>query len=467
MVALELLFYQLLQPAFTGAIMFTLLVSSIAYVFSQLFLSNKPQAKSLIYLAPLFAALAILLVIPDPLTMFSWTVNTPAGVAPRIVTISAPHPPTGSAMFSIFGVLSLIGLTASIGYLIVMYTVGDQIVSRLCGVILLTKDEDAKLFALVNRLANRMQVPRPKIGFVEDLRPNAFVFGRGRKLTLVCSMGLLDLLDEREMEAALAHELAHVRNRDFNFKALTSALKIASFYNPLVYLLSSAVSRQREILCDDVGSRFLKHPEHLGKALLKIAEASLDLSPNRFKWQIASSLFIVSPTRKMSTILSSHPPIVNRLSHLIEREDIDQMNLQQILLLFASFTFLAIITLGAYQSSSSFNLVNFGNQNIVFAAPSGSGQTIAGQILTLSFIPFPLQPFSMQPFSIGIQEILSRANNGVVGVIAYQGSSVNAFYASDGIYSLLLSVANISLAIVILIGIFWPTRQRRCRLEIQ
>ena len=461
MVDFGLLIGQLTQPVFLMGFVYTLLACSIACIASQVFFLNNPKAKSLIYLAPLFAPLAAFLLYPNPLTIFSMQISGTTSTHPGIVTF-ATQPPTGAltVTVSVFGALSLIGLASGVGYLIVMYTVGDKVVSRLCGVIQLTSEEDPQLHGLVNRLSKRMQIVPPIIGIVEDLKPNAFTFGRGKKRTLVCSVGLLELLDEREMEAALAHELAHVKNRDFNLKALTSVLKIASFYNPLVYLVSSAVSRQRELLADETASNSLANPDYLRRTLVKIAEASINLPGDGVRWQIASSLFIVSPAKIMSSVLSSHPPIVNRLSHLVDHENFETRNIQTVLLLSGSAVFLAIIGLSAYEMLTSITMVTLPDGSFGLFARASGPMTI----LQFAMMP-PLgsYPWNLQVFSVLMHRMGAQAASGMqgqIGVLLYQnvGTRAAESYTSDGDYSLLLSFANIVLGVMILAGAIWPTK---------
>jgi len=458
MADLGLLIGQLTQPVLLMGFVFTLLACSIACIVSEVFLLNNPRAKSLIYLAPLFAPLTAFLVYPNPLTMFSMQVSNAASTRPGIVTF-ATQPPTGALTISVFGVLSLIGLAISVVYLIVMYTVGDKVVSRLCGVIQLTPQEDPQLHGLVNRLSRRMQISPPIVGIIEDLKPNAFTFGRGKKRTLVCSIGLLELLDEREIEAALAHELAHVKNRDFNLKALTSVLKIASFYNPLVYLTSSAVSRQREMLADETASKSLTNPEYLGRTLIKIAEASINLPTDGFRWRIASSLFIVSPAKIVSSVLSSHPPIVNRLTHLIECKSFERRNLQALLLLSASVIFLVLLGLGVYEMLTSITTVTSVDGSVGLVVRANGPMTI------FQFVMMPLlgpYPWSMQALSlfmhVGTQT--SSGMQGQIAVLLYQsvGTRAAEWYTSDGGYSLLLSVANIASGVMILVSVILPAK---------
>jgi hypothetical protein len=291
-----------------------------------------------------------------------------------------------------------------------------------------------------------MQVPKPKIGIVEDLKPNAFTFGRGKKITLVCSIGLLESLDQAEIEAVLAHELAHIRNKDFNFKALTAGLKMVSFFNPLVYLLSSAISRQREILADEIGIGFLRHPESLGKALVKICEASKGLPSNGDKWQIASSLFIISPARRATSAFSSHPPIVNRLGHIVERKVGEGMDKRRILLFSMSCAFMVLLSADVYQTMASVTIMQTaGGEMGSLIVPASSIQPLA--VFVIGAIPLGI--WLPVPFNQAIS---------VTGV--YGTTGINVLSNSNVLY-ILLATTNVATAIAIVIGTFRNAESHR------
>jgi heat shock protein HtpX len=201
----------------------------------------------------------------------------------------------------------------------VLYILGSRMVRRFHGVVNITPDEKPTLFQMVKKIANSVDVFTPCIGITENLEPNAFTVGYGKRATIVFSSGLLDMLDGAELEAVIAHEIAHIKNHDFHFMALVSVLKVISFFNPIVYLLSSAITREREILADDTGGRLLEKPERLGLALLKIWEAPKEFSQG-FLTRFISSLFIISEIGQLKTLFAAHPPLERRLSKNAEKE---------------------------------------------------------------------------------------------------------------------------------------------------
>jgi len=134
---------------------------------------------------------------------------------------------------------------------------------------------------------------------------------------IVFSLGLLKVLEDAELEAVISHEIGHIKNQDFHFNALVSALKTVSFFNPLAYLLASAIKREREFLADDTGMKLIKKPWIFGKALKKVWEASNGSSGGLVKRWI-SSFFIVSELRHQRNLLATHPTLKSRLSNIAD-----------------------------------------------------------------------------------------------------------------------------------------------------
>jgi len=115
----------------------------------------------------------------------------------------------------------------------------------------------------------------------------------------------------------ISHEIGHIKNQDFHFNALVSALKAVSFFNPLAYLLTSAIKREREFLADNTGMKLIKKPWIFGKALKKVWEASNGSSGGLLKRWI-SSFFIVSELRHQRNLLATHPTLKSRLSNIAD-----------------------------------------------------------------------------------------------------------------------------------------------------
>jgi hypothetical protein len=133
---------------------------------------------------------------------------------------------------------------------------------------------------------------------------------------VVFSTGLLDIVNEEELSAVIAHELAHIKNHDFLFKTVSSALTALCFYNPLAYFASSAAQREREFLADEKSVRQVTNPSALSSALTKISGVFKSLPKERTTRYLAANLLVRSSLLRHPSILSSHPQLNQRLSNI-------------------------------------------------------------------------------------------------------------------------------------------------------
>ena len=212
------------------------------------------------------------------------------------------------------------------------------------------------LHALVERLAIQADVPMPRIAISDLPVPNAFAMGRSPKHAVVCvTEGLLQLLQRNELEGVLAHELAHIRNRDValmtmaSFFASLAALvgqwaafagfsgrerdhdgpgvlvillvSVAVYF--ISYLLMLALSRYREFAADRGAAQVTGRPSALAAALTRLETASRE-SPQQDLREVASmqAFFIVPPGagRAISKLLHTHPPTEERIARLSAME---------------------------------------------------------------------------------------------------------------------------------------------------
>jgi heat shock protein HtpX len=235
----------------------------------------------------------------------------------------AGAPPTFSTVFigeevarlSYTGILCIRGLVFGAATLTVSYLFGVRIVKRCQGVMDVSPEDEPRLYKSVDKLAQRVGVPAPKIGLTESLQPNAFTIGYGDNAMIVFSSGLVAALNQVELEAVIAHELAHIRNRDFHLMAIVSSLRVVSFFNPAAYLSASMFAREREYLADDVGSRATGRRSTLKRALTKIASIQ---APRRraFIPELVSGLFIYSQIGSLKAAFTSHPSLDMRLNRI-------------------------------------------------------------------------------------------------------------------------------------------------------
>ena len=213
------------------------------------------------------------------------------------------------------GLLCIIGLAFGAMTLAISYLFGVKIVKKCQGVIDVSAEDEPRIYKSVEKLAQKMGVPVPKIGLTESLQPNAFTIGYGVNAMVVFSSGLITTLNHVEFEAVIAHELAHIKNRDFHLMAIASSLKIVSFFNPASYLSASMFAREREYLADDVGSKATGKRNTLKRALVKIAATP---SPQRSAVlpELVSGLFIYSQIGSLKAAFTSHPSLDMRLDRI-------------------------------------------------------------------------------------------------------------------------------------------------------
>ena len=343
MIVWEPILDQLKEPFLLYSIILSTSAAASTYVTLRILKMQNSKFKSIFYMIPLFIPLAIYIIFHPKCFVgaFSFSHFSVVSTHPEVITIQQIR------IFSMVGLLCLIGLIFGIGLLPVLYIFGTRIVSRFHGVIEIIPDEEPALFHMVDKIARTAGVSTPRIGITENLEANAFNVGYGKRAMIVFSTGLLDTLDDTELEAVIAHEVAHIKNHDFHFMALMSALKVISFFNPIAYLLSSAIIREREILADDTGSRLIEQPERLGLALVKIGEVSKGFSQG-FLTRIVSGFFIVSEIGRMKMLFAIHPPLERRLNNIAEREFWSSVSRDGPKTILACFTIILMVISACY-----------------------------------------------------------------------------------------------------------------------
>ena len=246
--------------------------------------------------------------------------------------------------------LSLIIFICAIMYAWLQYFIAGKLAMAMTGAQEIEKNDAPELWRVVENLAITSGMPMPKVYIINDPAPNAFATGRDPKHAIVgATTGLLEIMDKRELEAVMAHEMSHVSNYDIRVSmiafGLVSAIGVFAdlalrmmFYsddrdrdvNPIVYALGLvvvilapilatitqlAVSRQREYLADASGVLLTRDTEGLASALEKLRQFG---RPMQKQSSSTANLFMNNPLKPgfFSKLFSTHPPLEDRIIRL-------------------------------------------------------------------------------------------------------------------------------------------------------
>jgi heat shock protein HtpX len=248
--------------------------------------------------------------------------------------------------------LFIIGVFA-ISYAIFSYFAGSKMALAVNGAKEIQKSDDPRLWRIVENLSITDGLPMPKVYIMDDPAPNAFATGRDPNHSVVCATsGLLQIMNDTELEGVIAHELGHVKNYDIRVNTLAFALVgiialIADFFLRITFfgglrgndrennnqltivlaifaaiiapiaatLLQLAISRRREYLADATGALTTRYPEGLASALEKLETAGRPLKKQNTS---TAHMFFVNPLKGHSllNLFSTHPPIEARVEAL-------------------------------------------------------------------------------------------------------------------------------------------------------
>lgn len=238
-------------------------------------------------------------------------------------------------------------------YALLSYFAGSKVALAMNGAHEIKKRDNPRLWRIVENLAITEGLPMPKVYVIEDPAPNAFATGRNPQNAIVATTsGLLEIMDDKELEGVMAHELGHVKNYDIRVSMVAFALVavvsiiadimlrmtwfrgddddngssslffvigiVAAIVAPLIaMMIQLSISRRREFLADATGALATRYPEGLASALQKIGHYGSTL-----KRQNASTahLFFANPlkVRSFASLFSTHPPVEDRIAKLQE-----------------------------------------------------------------------------------------------------------------------------------------------------
>ncbi|MCU1442368.1 MAG: Protease [Cryobacterium sp.] len=249
-----------------------------------------------------------------------------------------------------YGIFATTLVVAILYALFQYFMAGRQAVAMSGGIKLNSKADHPRLWRTVENLSIATGTQMPEIYVINDPAPNAFATGRDPEHAIVAATtGLLDIMDDSELEGVMAHELGHVRNYDIRVSMIVFGLVVAvgfisdmflrmAFFgrgnnnngNPIVLVfglaamivaplvattVQLAVSRQREYLADATSAMTTRHPDALASALLKLEAYG---RPMRKQNTSMSHLWIADPLKPgvIDRLFSTHPPIAERVERL-------------------------------------------------------------------------------------------------------------------------------------------------------
>ena len=243
-------------------------------------------------------------------------------------------------------------LVGAVVYATIMYFSGGALSLAVSGAKEISKQDNIRLWRIVENLSIADGLPMPRVFIMKDPAPNAFATGRDPKHSAVAvTTGLLDIMDDNELEGVMAHEMGHVKNYDIRVSMIAFALSavisiladiilrftwyrgsdnnrggnnqiiliigiVAAIVAPIIAtLIQLAISRKREFLADATGALTTRYPEALASALEKIGSAGSVLQKQN---TATAHLFFANPLKggMLASLFSTHPPIAERVKRL-------------------------------------------------------------------------------------------------------------------------------------------------------
>ena len=260
--------------------------------------------------------------------------------------------------------IGFIVLVVALGYAVLQYFLAARQATAIAGGVEVDRVSEPRLWRTVENLAIATGMPMPRVFVIPDPSPNAFATGRDPEHAVVAATtGLLELMDDQELQGVMAHELGHVRNYDIRVSTMVFGLVVAvgliadvllriSIFsglsggrnrnsdnggsaNPVLLIagivavivapiaaagVQAAVSRQREYLADATGAMTTRYPEGLARALEKLGAYG---RPMQTQNSAMAHLWIADPMRPgvMDRLFSTHPPLPDRIARLRANAD--------------------------------------------------------------------------------------------------------------------------------------------------
>ncbi len=241
-------------------------------------------------------------------------------------------------------------MAGSLIYSLISYFLASKTALVLNGAKEITKSDNPRLYRVVENISITTGMPMPRVYIMQDPAPNAFATGRNPKNAYVCATtGLLDIMDDTELQGVMAHEMGHVQNYDIRVNMVAFALvSVISMLSDIILrmtffggddrensspvliavgivgliiapiaasLTQLAISRKREYLADATGALTTRYPEGLASALQKIAKVG---SVTKKHNGATAHMFFANPlkAKNFAKLFSTHPPIEDRIAKL-------------------------------------------------------------------------------------------------------------------------------------------------------
>lgn len=239
----------------------------------------------------------------------------------------------------------------SVIYVVIQFFIADRVALTMTGAQEIQKRDHPRLYNIVENLSITTGLPMPRVYIINDPAPNAFATGRDpKRASVVATTGLIDIMDDKELNAVMAHEISHIKNYDIRLSMIVFGLVciigfisdlgmrmlwygdrqrdeerspvgffimlMTAILAPIVASIAQmAISREREYLADASSVNITRYPEGMIAALKKL---DTHARPMRQQNTATESMFIISPLRKgfISNLFSTHPPIEKRIERL-------------------------------------------------------------------------------------------------------------------------------------------------------
>ncbi len=250
---------------------------------------------------------------------------------------------------------SYTGLTIALIFVILMnfftYFYSDKIILTIYRAKEVSKSQAPELHNIIEDICKKAKIPKPKVYIIPTQHPNALATGRNSKHAAVAvTQGILKLLTKEELKGVLAHEIAHIKNKDILIATVAATIagiisyvammaRFAAIFGggrsernsglellflailaPIIALIIRlAISRSREYLADESGARFIRKSSPLANALLKLESAARIMPLKKTsQTEITSHMMIVNPFsgKTLLTLFSTHPTVRDRISRL-------------------------------------------------------------------------------------------------------------------------------------------------------